>query len=1511
MTPAPAGVPDMRLASPSQRRLYRLQHGGRTGPFLATCRVRVEGTVDPARVEASARRGAAACAEALAGFHDPDGPTAPVVAVTVQHRDAAASRRAGDLHGAPRGDSLTEGTSLRVTLDRRGPAGQRLAISLPAMCADESTVLGIARDVVAGCGREAGSPDERAGAALGFGEAAGWWNAMAVSPDAAAVREFWRARAAGWLVPLGLPGETPAGRDAFQPRTVPGVLDGGRLAGLRAACERSGGVPLDAWLLACWQVVTRRLTGGPEVVGVACDLRRHAELHGCAGPLTAYLPVRTDQPLSDSVAGIAGAMAEQMAAGAGRAEWFDWSSAIADPGAGLPAGFTFSVVPPPWRSGHLTAEIEQWDARADRFALRLICRDHGEKVRFWLEYDSGVLRKRQADLVMESLLTLAAGSTACAGRAGDLELAGPASTKQVLRWGHGEPAVARTGSVPDWISQAVAARAGAVALRSGSDELTYRGLGTRVNQLARHLRELGVGPETFVGIMLPRSVDAVVAMLGVLAAGGAYLILDSAHPGERTRRVFAEIGVRLVITTAQAAPGLPDGSVRVLLDDDAAVIAARPATPPEVKINPGNPAYLVLTSGSTGRPKCVVVTHSGLANYLDWAARTFPMSGRRGSLVHSPLSFDFTVPPLYLPLILGSDVTLLPPAPDIIASIAAALTADHDFSLVRLTPSHVRALCAELADGDAAAGTAGISARTLAMGGEPLPRQLARRLAGLAPAADLFNCYGPSEAVVTVSAGKARETAGPSAATASATVPIGRPIANTRLFVLDRGLRLVPAGLVGELYIGGRGLARGYARQPGYTAQRFVPDPFGPAGARLFRTGDLVRWRQDGTLEYVQRADEQVKIRGYRVEPGEVAATVAEHPDVRDALVVARNDPEGPRLVAYVRPAGAATPSHEQLRGFVATRLPEYMVPAAFVWLAEFPTNGRGKVDRAALPSPDEARPSLAVAYCAPRGEVERAIAEVLADVLQVNQIGRDDNFFALGGDSILAILVVARLAQRGIRLELRRFFDDQTVAQIASHATLAQRPARPRAQAGTAALTPIQSWFFEQRFARPGHWNQARMLAVSGADHRVLASAVSDVMRHHEALHTRFAAGPDGRWRAEPAADAAVPGAFSHVDLSACAGWDQAVTQAVAAIQEADLAAGPLLRVALLDGGPGRQRIALVAHHLVVDNVSWGIILDDLITAYRAHAGDGRAVLPASTATPREWAGMLTGQIGAVRDDLDYWREQSPPGLAALPLDYTGAGIPTEAGRRTVEIILDSPDTEFLLTRLSATVRVDYVLAAALALAVCEWTGQDYAHVDMEGHGRAEAFGGADLYRSVGWFTAVAPVLLRPTPAGPLDALAAAARQLSGVPRDGVSYGILRYLDAGHRDELAALPRPQIALNYLGRAASVVADAAPVLGMRPGREPMPPLQHPANHRARLLVINAWVWSGQMHLAIGYSRAHHTRRTMQHLGDRVLHHLRSIVGAQRREDHVLDKVLAKARSLAPDATGGPSKEYGP
>ena len=1081
-----------------------------------------------------------------------------------------------------------------------------------------------------------------------------------------------------------------------------------------------------------------------------------------------------------------------------------------------------------------------------------------------LTYDRRRYEPGTAERLTGHLLTLLQGMATGLDRPlEDLPLLDEAGRQRLLVDWNGPRTEVPDVSVDVLIDRTAAERPDAVAV-VGADgtELTYRELIERAESLAARLREMGVGGVgggVPVGLCLERSPELIAAMLGVWKAGGAYVPLDPEYPAERLRFLMKDARVPVLVTRQELAERLP-------VPEGCRVVDPSPPRPPSpIPSHPtgrggrarvdglGAPlsrrsggdgrgvggeglAYLIYTSGSTGLPKGTVIRHRGVVNFIREAARLLELGPGCRLAQTTSQSFDASVLEIFPTLLSGATLYLL--SRDTLLSGPGL--ADELRRLGITTLAVVPSLLATLPEGDFPA------LRTVLAGAERCPPEIAARWSA---GRKFVNAYGPTEITVfaTTFTGAGEPPQGP---------PIGRPLANAEVYVVDPLGRPVPVGVPGEIRIGGIGLARGYLARPGLTAERFVPHPFAARpGERLYRTGDLARWRADGNLEFLGRIDQQVKVRGHRVECGEVEAALARHPAVREAAVIGRDDlPGGTGLAAYVVAQGSK-PEPGELRRFLAASLPSFMVPAAWVFLDALPLSPAGKIDRKALRRIDPT-PESRGETDAPRTPVEETLARILAGVLRVDRVGLHDDFFDLGGDSILSLQVVSRAAEAGLQITPRQVFEHPTVAALAEVAMATGGDTGAVAVEGPAPLTPIQRSFLEREPADLHHFNMSVLLVWrEPLDPARLEQALGVLLDRHDALRLRFEK-VDGAWT-QRVAPIGGPVPLTRIDVP-----DTEFAETAAVLQASlDLSQG-VLRAALFG-----NRLLLVVHHLAVDAVSWRVLLEDFERACR----DTR--LPAATTPFSRWAERLETYAGSpeAARELPFWRAQADvaAGLPRLPVDFhEGADI--EATARGVAVSLDAAATRSLLKEAHRAyqTRVDELLLAALAESFADWTGERALWVDLEGHGREPVFAGAegvDLSRTVGWFTSVHPVLFDVRGIqNPGEVVKTIKEGLRRVPNRGLGHGVLRVPG----------PPAEVAFNYLGQVDMLLGGST-LFEVDPEPPGLP--RSPRAERPHLLEINAWVRDGRLTVNWTYGERRHRRETVERLADRFLASLRALI----------------------------------
>ena len=1024
-----------------------------------------------------------------------------------------------------------------------------------------------------------------------------------------------------------------------------------------------------------------------------------------------------------------------------------------------------------------------------------------------------------------------------------------------------------------------------IAVTFQGHHLTYAALNERANRLAHYLRAKGVGPEVMVGLCMERSWEALVGLLGIMKAGGVYVPMDPEYPTDRLAFMLQDLAaatpdrdVPLLLTQKRLVEQLPQSSMAQVIHLDAdweSIEREGSADNPVSGVELQNLAYVIYTSGSTGTPKGALLAHRGLTNLIHYLSSLLEVTAESSVLQFASLSFDASLPELFMALTTGARLVMasqetLGSVPDLLA-----LLRSERITTVSLPPTLLRILPSDgLPDLHAV-----ISA------GEACPPEVATRWS---PGRLFVNGYGPTE--TTVGAACYRVQYLPEGTT---NVPIGRPMDNVRLYVVDRHLQRVPVGVPGELCIGGIGVARGYLNRPELTADKFVADPFhGDDSARMYRSGDLVRYRADGNLEFMGRIDQQVKIHGFRIELGEVEAVLAQHPGVRQAVAMAREDAPGVRrLVAYIVPEQDAAPSVTEMRGFAERILPVYMVPAAFVVLDQLPLMLNGKVDRRALPAPEGTRPDLQSTYVAPRNEQEEALARIWAEALGLDRVGIQDNFFELGGDSILSIQVIAHAGHAGIRLTPKQFFVHPTIAgmieSLASEAVYAEQGI----VSGAIPLTPVQSWFFANHPAAPHHFNTSMLLDFEQKlDPESLRKTVELLMVHHDALRLRFSRSAGGWEQFAPAAVDRVP--FEHVDLAALGGAKQqaAVEARTAELQRSfDLGEGPLFRVAYLDLGPRRSaRLFLLFHHLVMDGVSWRILLSDLQHIYKQVSRGESAQMPEKTTSFRYWAQRLVqhAQTETVSQEAAYWLMNRPEDVPDLKPDYPD-GAATYALMEHITLSLNEKETYGLLHEVPEAygTQINDVLLTALVRAISHRTGRRKLWLELEGHGREDIFPEVDLSRTVGWFTTMFPVMLDLGRVSDLrEELRAVSNQLRQIPNHGLGYGLLRYLggNSGVQEQLASFPAPQVNFNYLGQFDQV--DTKEWIPFRMAKESVGPEQNAVDVPRALLHLVATVSGAELGVRWLYSREKFRAATVKKMAEDMMKELRIIISeAHHRE----------------------------
>lgn len=968
----------------------------------------------------------------------------------------------------------------------------------------------------------------------------------------------------------------------------------------------------------------------------------------------------------------------------------------------------------------------------------------------------------------------------------------------------------------------ITSSAGHQALQYEEQAFDYAWLEAASNRLAHMLRKQGVKAEAPVGLCLDRSPEFVVGLLAVLKAGGAFVPLDPKWPSERQAFVLNDCGARWLLSHA-AVPGFAGAVIDFAAEADWRGESDKPLS---VDIDAAQAAYMIYTSGTSGTPKGVVISHGAIANYVQGVMQTLEPSADASMAMVSTVAADLGHTTLFGALCTGRTLHLLSADRVMDAEAFASYMAAHRVDILKIVPTHLAGLL------QAADPARVLPREALILGGEALPVSLVEQVRKLNPQCRVFNHYGPSESTVGVLTTEVNDEQG-------ATVPLGTPLPNIRARVLSEERLPLPQGATGELYLGGAGLARGYVGRPEQTAQAFIADPQRPA-ERLYATGDCAQLLADGRLAFHGRNDDQVKIRGYRVSLGEIAQRIRAFDGVGDAHV--QVDDNG-QIIAYPL-AGELDVS--ALRASLEQQLPDYMVPAHILPLVEFPLTANGKIDRKALPEPERQGEDFA----APLDGVETILAELWQSLLHVEQVGRHDNFFSLGGDSIISLQVIARARKQGVKLTPKQLFEKQTIAELAQVAIVQEAsgqagdatPAAKNEAPQTFPLTPIQQRFFEQAIDNRNHWNQAVRLSIrTPLDAEPLRQALAAVVQAHPALRLRF----DAAKCTQSYANAEKADLLWIVDAED----EQTLLSTFNEAQRSlDLSEGPLLRCALAKQPNERQVLMIAAHHLAVDGVSWRILLEDLQLAYEQAAAGEAIDLEAETTGLHDWAAYLHRDLkgGRLDAELAYWQAFTAD-EAALPCDQADGSVRVDDGER-LRMTLDVDQTQRLLSEAPNAFRtqINDLLLAALAQALGQWSGRARNVITLEGHGRNSIGDGPDVSRTVGWFTTLYPVALE-AGGDAIGTLKHIKETLRQVPGEGLGYGVLKELQSAKLPELTGAG---LTFNYLGRFdgdadARFALDDGPVGDMRHRSGPM----------ANALVVDGQIRNGQLQLDWTYSRA--------------------------------------------------------
>jgi amino acid adenylation domain-containing protein len=1313
--------------SPQQKRLWLLQQDGFS--TLASCAILLEGNLQAEILKAALQKVVERHEILRTNFRRLPGMKTPVMVVEdrsdtlwrdINLTDCKPEEQAVKVEEILQWErtqrfALEKWTLLRSTLITLSPEKQILAINLPALCADSWTLNNLVREIgnsYAACLQG----EELEDGVVQYVQFSEWQNQLLEDEDAETGKNYWQQQDFSNIDALKLPLEnTSFDKTKFQPGCFTCDISSGMIERIEALVKEYN-ISADAFFLACWQILLWRLTGETDIiVGMGCDRREYEELHDTLGLLATWLPIhcRLSPELRFwEVLELVNKAKENAE------EWQDYF--IGEQLAFFPFGFEFEQWQKECFAGGVSFSIYQKFTCIEPFKVKLICIRDRNSIKVSFYYDQNCYGAETIARLVGEFETLLAGAIENPENAiAQLEILSESERRQLLlEFNNTKTNYSNAKCIQQLFEEQVERTPEKIALVFEHQQLTYSELNARANKLAHYLKRLGVKPEVLVGLYLERSLESIIGLLGILKAGGAYLPLDPALPTEGLAIRLQDAQVSLVLTQKHLVDTLPKLDAQIIcLDKDWDVIAQESDVNPSSEVTVENLIYVLFTSGSTGKPKGVTVEHRQLLNYLNAIARTLNLPADANYAIASTLAADLGNTVIFPSLCRGGCLHILSQECASDSAAFAEYCRQHPIDCLKIVPSHLSALLNSSPESSI------LPRQRLILGGETASWKLIEQIRHLSPNCTIFNHYGPTETTVGVTTFTVKDEVNPWAKT----VPLGRPIANIQVYVLDAHLQPVPIGSSGELYIGGASLARGYFNQPELTAERFINHPFSDEpNAKLYKTGDLVRYLPDGNLEFIGRIDNQVKIRGFRIELGEIEASIRQHPGVREVVVLAREDElENKRLVAYIVPddkPGEKT-NLTNLRSFIREKLPEYMMPSAFVMLKFLPLTPNGKVDRLSLPEPDRAQQELEIIFVAPRTPVEEILAGIWAKLLGLEKVSIRDNFFDLGGHSLLATQVISRMRETfHVELPLRCLFEFPTVAELAQKIVICNQieqafssPIKRVSRDRELPLSFAQQrlWFLHQLEPDSAAYNLPKTVRLRGKlNIAALKGSLREVMRRHEILRTNLAI-KNGKPVQIIACDPAIN--LPVIDLQELPETQREAEALQLATIEAqrpfDLANDSLIRGTLVKLDEEDYLLVLTLHHIISDGWSTAVLIREVATLYQAFCNGKPSPLPE---LPIQYADFAIWQQEWSKEylqhQLTYWKQQLSGDLPILKLPCDRPRLAVQTFNGSTRSLQLSANLSELLKNLSQQqgVTLFMTLLAAFKTLLHRYTGQE-----------------------------------------------------------------------------------------------------------------------------------------------------------------------------------------------------------
>ena len=1360
-----------------------------------------------------------------------------------------------------------------------------LIICLPAICADSWTINNLYSELsnlYCNYSENCSEEDE----VIQYVQFSEWQNQLVTEDeDAATAKEYWHQQydstLKNWQLPLENNVSESLEQSVFKINCYETQLDKDLTAKIEGLSHKYN-TEDSIILLACWQTLLWQLTGQENIViGNKVNRRDYEELSSLLGLLATWIPItsklRRDLSFRELIKNTNEAIEDAL-------EWQDYFVAETNDLV-FPIGFEFEELSPSIIADNISFSMLQQYSCIERFKLKLSCHKYENYLKTSFDYDVNYFSADSIAILTEQFHTIL---QSCLENPdipiNHLEIISN-NERQKLLVDFNQTLVdySQEKCIYQLFAEQVERTPNNLAVVFENQTLTYQELNHRANQLAHYLQKKGVQPETIVGLYLERNIAAIVGILGIMKAGGAYLPLDPALPATGLNLRLSDAQVDFILTEENLRENLTDITAEAIcLDSDWEIISQEKNTNPTNEVSPENLVYVIYTSGSTGIPKGVLIENRQLLNYLYSIQEILNLDTTASFAIVSTLAADLGNTMIFPSLCGGACLHIISSE---LASDAKALAEyfhHHAIDCLKIVPSHLKALiAAESAENI-------LPRKRLILGGEATNWDLIEQIEeAKLPECKIINHYGPTETTVGVLTYLIESSR------KYQTIPLGCPIANTQIYLLNEQLQPVPIGIPGEIYIGGASVARGYLNRPDLTQEKFIQNPF-ITSDKLYKTGDLGRYLADGKIEFIGRIDNQVKIRGFRIELGEIEAVISQHPAVEQQVVTVREDiPNNKKLVAYIVPKQQPVPTNSDFRKFILEKLPEYMIPNTFVFLTTLPLTSNGKIDRKNLPAPDTSTQKLAANYVPPQTENEKILAEIWGGVLRVKQVGINDNFFELGGDSILSIQIIAKAKAAGLQLIPKQLFEHQTIAKLAQvTGTVTAIQAEQGIVTGEVPLTPIQKWFFTEKFSEAHHWNQSVLLELNQPlQPELIQQALGYLLEHHDGLRLHFIQTTSEIQQINADYNNSVPFVqydFSHLSLTE---QQTAITNTATELHKnLNLSSTPLMRVAWFNCGSAQpSRLLIIIHHLVVDAVSWRILLADLQIVYQQLTQGEDIKLPPKTTSFQQWGKRLQEYANSsdLASELNYWLTPSHQQIEPLPVD-NHAGRNTIATAQIFSTTLSEELTQALLQEVPTLYRtqINEILLTALGNVLIKFTGNTQQIIALEGHERETIFEDVDLSRTVGWFNSIVPVFLNFGQTEDLiEQLKVVKEQVRGIPHHGIGYGLLRYLNQDEQisSQLQKLPQPEIKFNYLGQFYQLFQESSLFTPVTDSIAPERSLQ---GHLSYLLEINSLVLQGKLHVNWTYSQDIYHRNTIVNIAENFIESLKVLINRCQSQETI-------------------------